>query len=171
MTGGGVCCSQGLTAVGHLAAKGDLWGRLPSTGAEHSVLLIGLFDGIGALRVAMDLQDTSVLGYISVESNPAARRVVESHYPGVERVEDVAMVTPELIRSWSLKYSQASLVLVGAGPPCQGVSGLNLDRRGALIDERSCLFVHVARIRDELRGHFTWSPVHVLTQNVYKFHG
>ena len=31
MTGGGVCCSQGLTAVGHLAAKGDLWGRLPST--------------------------------------------------------------------------------------------------------------------------------------------
>ena len=165
-TGGGVCCSQGLTAVGHLASKGDLRGRLPSTGSEHSVLLIGLFDGIGALRVAMDLQDTAVLGYISVESNAAARRVVESHYPGVEHVEDVAEVTPEMVRSWSLRYSQVSLVLVGAGPPCQGVSGLNSDRRGALRDERSCLFVHVAHIRDELRAHFTWSPVHVLMENV-----
>ena len=96
-TGGGVCCSQGLTAVGRLAAKGELRGRLPCPCSEHAVLLVGLFDGVGALRVAMDLQDTAVLGYVSVESvecNPAARRVVESHYPGVEHVDDVTMVTP-----------------------------------------------------------------------------
>ena len=168
-TGGCVCCSQGLTAVGRLAAKGELRGRLPCPCSEHAVLLVGLFDGIGALRVAMDLQDTAVLGYVSVESvecNPAARRVVESHYPGVEHVDDVTMVTPELVRSWSLRYSQAAVVILHAGPPCQGVSGLNADRRGALNDERSCLFVHVARIRDELRRHLVWAPVRVLMENV-----
>ena len=40
-----------------------------------------------------------------------------------------------MVREWSRDYSQASVVLVGGGPPCQGVSGLNSDRKGALKDE------------------------------------
>jgi hypothetical protein len=40
-----------------------------------------------------------------------------------------------------------SLVVVGGGPPCQGVSGLNASRTGALKDEGSCLFAQVDRIR------------------------
>ena len=130
------------------------------------MLLVGLFDGIGALRVATDLQGVQVIGYISVEKNPQARRVVESHYPGVEHVDDVATISPEVIKGWSLRYSQCSLVLVGAGPPCQGVSGLNTDRKGALKDERSCLFSHVPRIRDMLRLAFPWAAVHVLMESV-----
>ena len=165
-TGGGVCCSRGLTPVGHMAASGELRGRLPRALSEHMVLVIGLFDGIGALRVAVDLQGVQVVGYISVEKNPQARRVVESHYPGVEHLEDVAGITPDVIKGWSLRYSQCSLVLVGAGPPCQGVSGLNTDRRGALKDERSCLFSHVPRIRDDLRMAFPWAAVHVLMESV-----
>ena len=42
------------------------------------MLLVGLFDGIGALRVAMDLQGVQVIGYISVEKelpSPAGGRV------------------------------------------------------------------------------------------------
>ena len=53
----------------------------------------------------------------------------------------------EEVRRWACHYSQASLVPIGAGPPCQGVSGLNVDRRGALRDHRSSLFLHVERIR------------------------
>lgn len=49
--------------------------------------------------------------------------------------------------SWSLKFGQCCLVLLGAGPPCQGVSGLNWGRKGALKDARSSLFSHVGRIR------------------------
>ena len=165
-TGGGVCCSRGLTPAGQMAAQGELRGRLPRAVSEHSVLLVGLFDGIGALRVAMDLQGVQVAGYISVEKNPQARRVVEAHYPGVEHIEDVASLSFEEVKKWSLRYSQCSLVLIGAGPPCQGVSGLNTDRRGALKDERSCLFAHVPRVRDCVRLAFPWAQVHVLMESV-----
>ena len=165
-SGGGVCCSKGLTSVGHMASLGELRGRMANSISEHSVLLIGLFDGIGALRVAMDLQETYVLGYVSVEMCSNARRVVESHYPGVEHIDDVANISAEVVRGWSLRYSQCSLVIIGAGPPCQGVSGLNSDRRGALKDGRSCLFAHVPRIRDEAQRHFSWAQVHVLMESV-----
>ena len=149
-----------------MAARGELRGRLPRAISEHSVLLVGLFDGIGALRVAMDLQGVQVAGYISVEKNPQARRVVEAHYPGVEHIEDVASISFEEVKKWSLRYSQCSLIVIGAGPPCQGVSGLNTDRRGALKDERSCLFAHVPRVRDWVRLAFPWAQVHVLMESV-----
>ena len=53
-----------------------------------------------------------------------------------------------------------------AGPPCQGVSGLNHDRKGALKDERSRLFTHVPRIRTLVQQHFPWCQVHTLMESV-----
>lgn len=75
--------------------------------------------------------------------------------------EDVETVDEATVVEWSLRFSQCSLVVMGAGPPCQGVSGLNSDRRGALRDARSCLFVHVSRVRDLVKQHFKWAAVHV----------
>ena len=48
---------------------------------ERHVLSIGLFDGVGRLRVALDLLGASVLGRIHVEKEAGACRVVESHFP------------------------------------------------------------------------------------------
>lgn len=59
-----------------------------------------------------------------------------------------------MVVEWGLRFSQCSLVVIGAGPPCQGVSG------------RSCLFVHVSRVRDLVKRHFTWAAVHVLMESV-----
>lgn len=50
--------------------------------------------------------------------------------------------------------------------PCQGVSGLNADRKGALRDERSALHVHVGRMRDLIRQFFPWCPVYTLMESV-----
>ena len=165
-TGGGVCCSKGLSDVGVLAEKGRLRGQVPSPLDDQQILVIGLFDGIGALRVAVDLQGVHVGGYISVESNKHANRVVEAHYPGVLCVDDVAQVDEEMVHGWSLRFSQCTLVIIGGGPPCQGVSGLNSDRRGALKDARSCLFVHVSRIRELVKRYFKWAPTHALMESV-----
>ena len=165
-SGGGICCSVGLSGIGALVEKGGVRGEVPQPLAEHQLLVIGLFDGIGALRVAVDLQNLPVCGYISVERNKAAQRLVEAHYPGVWHYDDVELITADLVKEWSLKFSQCSMVLLGAGPPCQGVSGLNSDRKGALKDARSCLFVHVSRIRDLLRVAFPWAPVHALMESV-----
>ena len=44
-----------------------------------------------------------------------------------------------MVQSWALRFSNVGVIIVGSGPPCQGVSGLNAERRGALRDARNCL--------------------------------
>eukprot|EP00438_Fugacium_kawagutii_P021703 Skav224769 [mRNA] locus=scaffold1604:630943:636934:- [translate_table: standard] len=146
-SGGGVCISKGTSLMGMIAAQGKLRGQVPEQRSEHRVLSIGLFDGIGALRVALDALGLSSIGHISVEKDGKGRRVVESHFADSLHYEDVKDITEEEVHSWQGRFSQASIVVIGAGPPCQGVSGLNVDRLGALKDQRSNLFQHVSRIR------------------------
>eukprot|EP00438_Fugacium_kawagutii_P023978 Skav204023 [mRNA] locus=scaffold229:88479:92291:+ [translate_table: standard] len=164
--GGGACVSTGLSALGGIVSAGKLRGEVPEACPEMSVLSIGLFDGIGALRVALDCLPVSVCGHISVESNPVAQRVVEGNFPGTVTVNSVEEITDDMVISWAGKFSQCSMVLIGAGPPCQGVSGLNASRKGALKDLRSSLFVHVRRVRDMVSRRFTWCPVHSIMESV-----
>ena len=164
--GGGACASVGLTPMGGMVSQGSLRGELPENRGDFTVLCIGLFDGISALRVALDVLGVQVLGHVSVDKRKLAQCVVESHYPATIFVDSVEEVDEEMVSQWSAKFSQCSLVLLGAGPPCQGVSGLNCDRRGAIHDERSSLFVHVPRIRNLLQRGFPWCPVHHLMESV-----
>ena len=131
--GGGVCVSAGTTPFGSMVAQGRLRGELPESRTGDLVLSVGLFDGIGALRVALDTLGVQVIGHVSVEKEAAARRVVEAHYPGTVSLSAVEDINEEVVQSWATRFSQCALVLLGAGPPCQGVSGLNCDRQGALI--------------------------------------
>ena len=108
----------------------------------------------------------SMAGHISVEKSPEARRVVESAFADTIFVEDVAEVDATMVAGWACRFSQVGLILLGAGPSCQGVSGLNVDKRGALRDERSCLFQHVPRVRDLLRASFPWAQVRTLMESV-----
>ena len=78
--GGGICASLGLSPWGQQVVKGKLRGELPELRQDHQILTIGLFDRIGALRVAADLLGLQVMGHISIETNPQAARVVESHF-------------------------------------------------------------------------------------------
>ena len=116
--------------------------------------------------MALELVNIPVVGYVSVERHEPARRVVEANYPNVVHYHDVKEIGDKEVRDWVSKFSQVSLVLIGAGPPCQGVSGLNADRKGALKDERSCLFSEVPRIRDAVKEGFNWCPVYVLMESV-----
>lgn len=47
-SGGGICCSKGLTKYGVLVEQGSLRGEMPELRTDHRILSIGLFDGIGA---------------------------------------------------------------------------------------------------------------------------
>ena len=49
------------------------------------------------------------------------RGAVPQHSACLVCVEEVTEV---MVKEWSLRFSQVGLVLLGAGPPCQGVSGL-----------------------------------------------
>lgn len=105
-------------------------------------------------------------GHVSVEKNEEGHRVVEAAFPGSVLVSDVALVNEAMVSEWACRFGQVGLVLLGAGPPCQGVSGLNADKRGALRDARSCLFQHVPRIRDLLKRHFPWAQVRCIMESV-----
>ena len=105
-------------------------------------------------------------GHVSVECDPAARRVVESFYPDTIFHDDVSTVNDEFVQHLALRFSNAGLVILGGGPPCQGVSGLNSDKRGELRDHRSCLFKEVPRIRDLVRKRFIWAQVQLLMESV-----
>eukprot|EP00438_Fugacium_kawagutii_P000377 Skav221432 [mRNA] locus=scaffold4701:64916:68132:- [translate_table: standard] len=164
--GGGATVSKGLTNVGQIAAQCAGRGDLPETHLTCSVLTIGLFDGVGALRVAADAAGLPVCGHISIESNKQASRVLESKFPATIFYDDVNDITPAVVQEWACQFTQASIILLGGGPPCQGVSGLNADRRGALRDHRSSLYTHVDRIREDVRQAFSWAQVHYLAESV-----
>ena len=165
-SGGGVCVSRGVSSYGLAASLSQVRGDIPEDLALTQVLCIGLFDGIAALRVGLDALGVAVCGHISVEKNAQARRVVEANFPDCIQVDDIEEVTEQMVQDWGLKFSSAGLVLLGAGPPCQGVSGLNSDRKGALRDLRSRLFLHVPRVRDLVKKVFVWAQVQSLYENV-----
>ena len=164
--GGGICVSDGLTSYGVAAANSQVRGDLPEAHDMIQVLTVGLFDGIGALRVAADTLGLPVAGHVSVELDPKGRRVVESWFPGTRFFEDVKEFGESQIAELSLEFSNVGVVLVGAGPPCQGVSGLNADKKGALKDSRSSLFQEVPRIVQLFKKFFPWSQVHRLMESV-----
>ena len=162
--GGGICVSKGLTDYGLKATsvRGDHY----EPHDDIQMLTVGMFDGIGALRVACDLLQLPMAGHISIEADPAARRVVESFFPDTVHHDDVQTVTDEMVQGWALQYSNVGVVLLGSGPPCQGVSGLNSDRRGALRDHRSRLFQEIPKVQARLQKYFPWAQVHSLMESV-----
>ena len=165
-TGGGVCASRGLSPYGLVASTSMVRGDLPEEHEFEQILSVGLFDGLGALRVALDALGLPLAGHVSVERSPEARRVVESFFPEVIGVDDVAEVGQEFVKGLAMRFPSVGVVVVGAGPPCQGVSGLNVDRKGAMKDERSVLFHHFPRIMALCREAFPWAQVQGLMESV-----
>lgn len=131
-TGGGICVSEGLTSYGVAALNSESRGDLPKEGEIMELLTVGLFDGLGALRLAVDSLGVAVAGHLSVEKEGTGRRAVEAFFPDSIFHEDVKSVDETLVKSLSLRFPSVSLVLIGVGPPCQGVSGLNAAKKGAL---------------------------------------
>ena len=166
LEGGGICRSIGLSPYGLIASQAPVRGDIPEPHDFVQVLSVGLFDGISGLRVACDLIGLPMIGHISIECDASARRVVESFFPDTVFHDDVTTVNEDFVRDMALKFSGTGIVLLGAGPPCQGVSGLNSDRRGALKDHRSCLFQEVPRIEELFRKHFFWAQVQSIKESV-----
>lgn len=81
-------------------------------------------------------------------------------------MSDIKGVTEELVRQWACLFSGVGVVVIGAGPPCQGVSGLNWGKKGALKDVRSVLFKEVPRVARLFRQCFPWAQVHELVESV-----
>ena len=126
---------------------------------DKQVLVLSLFDGLGACRVALDVIGAKVSGYIAAERDSSARRALESNFGSTEFVEDVGDIPETFVKSLACKYSRTSIVLISGGPPCQGVSGLNAARLGAEADPRSSLHHEAPRVRELVQKHFRWCEI------------
>eukprot|EP00438_Fugacium_kawagutii_P013582 Skav223043 [mRNA] locus=scaffold1069:163813:168437:+ [translate_table: standard] len=164
--GGGFCVSRCLSQYGVAAANAQVRGDVPEAQDLCQVLSVGLFDGLGALRLACDMVGLPMAGHISVETDASARRVVEAFFADTVFHDDITTVTEHEVRAWACQFQNVGLVIVGAGPPCQGVSGLNSQRRGALRDHRSVLFLEVPRVVSLFQKFFPWAQVHHLGESV-----
>ena len=83
-----------------LVSRGELRpGGNPLDG-RPKVLSVGLFDGIGCLRVALDLIG-HVAGHVPVEKQDAGHRVVEYRFPGSLLCNDMAAISEEDVRGSS----------------------------------------------------------------------
>ena len=80
-TGGDLVASVGVTEWGAKVAGGSIRGVEWEKIQDQGLLVTSALDGIGSLRVALDALKVPLAGYVAIESNPAARRVLESHFP------------------------------------------------------------------------------------------
>ena len=152
-TGGGLSFSSGLTHFGLQASgksvRGDAgWGL-----DDFQVLVISLCDGIGACRVALDVLGAKVGGYVAVEADPAARRVVESSFGSTEFVSIVEDISEQMVKGWACKYSRSHLVLIIARH-CHGTCG-----------NHSSTDREVSRIRALVRANFPWAEIFMLVES------
>ena len=164
--GGGLCATEGLTAWGLRASLGTIRGERFEQFQELGLLIVSLFDGIGSLRVCLDSLHVPLAGYISVEKDPCARRVLESHYPTCTFVENVLDITEDMVRQWAALYPNCLGVLVAGGPPCQGVSSLIASKKGAILDPRSSLHEKFKQVRRFCKETFVWCPCYFLMESV-----
>ena len=165
--GGGLCRSDGLTVWGTGVAQGKVRGEIKQDEPTAGLLVISCFDGIGALRVALDVLRAPVEGYISIEKDSRARRVVESAFPSCDHYEDVTEISKKDVDNWAAKYPNCKAVLIAGGPPCQGVSGLNASRLGAIDDPRSSLFQEFCKLKEWVTKRFTWCRTYSLMESVF----
>lgn len=99
-----------------------------------------LFAGIGGLDLGFELAGWETRW--QVELDPYARAVLERHWPGVRRHDDV--------RTWPTGKATHVDCIVG-GFPCQDISSANVRARTGLAGKRSGLALEFVRIVEALR--------------------
>ncbi|CAK0897757.1 unnamed protein product, partial [Prorocentrum cordatum] len=165
---------QHLMAGRLLLGEASLWrawesrnpGLPPPAGDKiPAVLVIGLFDGIGGMIVSLSRLRTKIIGYVSSEVDPSARRVVRKRWPGLidwGNIQDVG--TQHIDKLVQLFGGIVDVVYCGAGSPCQDLSRLMFGRRG-LEGQKSALFREIPRILGLLNAAFP-GKVRSLVENV-----
>lgn len=106
-----------------------------------------LFSGIGGLELGLEMRGLGPVVW-QAECDPYARAVLEKHWPGVKRYEDVREID---------ERAERPDVICG-GFPCQDISSAG--KRAGIDGERSGLWRELARVLCLLR------PRYALVENV-----
>jgi len=102
--------------------------------------------------------------YVAAECLAPAVRVVKRAWPDVIQIDDVKEITAEHFKDWYIKRPRLKRLLISAGFPCQGMSGLNAQAKG-LADQRSCLFWEIVRIHELAKSSWPKMQIALLVEN------
>lgn len=114
--------------------------RFPFAGP---ILVVSLFDGIGALIVALLALGAQIF-VIASESEEDLVSAVAKCFHSVAHVGTVQSLTEDHFEEF-FEHHEVGAVLVGGGSPCQGNSLLNTNRAG-MKDPRTLLYQYVAKV-------------------------
>ncbi len=115
------------------------------------LVLIGVFDGIGGARRALELLDIGSPGlYISIETSGDCIQVVSRAWPEARHLGDLSRVTDQQLGDILAEHEELQNGLVVGGFPCQPFSGLAADRTG-FSDPRAAAFPMMIELIERLR--------------------
>jgi hypothetical protein len=152
-TGGAIGWAEELTETGHDFIQACQKLERAPTSQTIPVLVISLFNGVGGAFRAYDIIGVVPLARIAVEMDKGANRVTSHRWPGTVIVEDVRLVTSEMIQQWSRLYLGVKEIHLWAGFPCTDLSAVKYNRCN-LLGSQSSLFWEVPRISKEVKTHF-----------------
>ena len=162
--GGGVCVSTSLDPSSFPDINQFI--SREASRAPACVLLISAFNGISSSHQILSVLEVPLVGSVAVEPDPQANRVTRTHFPQTEIIDCIKTITLEVVEEWARKYAGCKIVLLTGGPPCQGVSGLNASRKGAMLDPRSSLAFDFQKLREMVVSVFSWAKVLFLAESV-----
>eukprot|EP00435_Cladocopium_sp_Y103_P024855 s3415_g6.t1 len=106
---------------------------------EVPVLLISIFNGLGACFRIYDLLGLLVAGRIAVDISKTGNRVTRSTWPSTLELHDIQDINKEDVKAWANAYPRIQEVHVMAGFPCIHLSSVRAYRQN-LSGEGSRLF-------------------------------
>ena len=167
--GGGLCASAGLTSEGmnmlNRLESGEVHcfqpaGALPLKGVQGPrVVVVSIFDDIGALTVALTRLPCQVVCYVSSEVDREQKKVIRRRWPGVIELGNISTVDEKQVELLQRSTGgHVDLVLAGVRCPCQEY-GAGAQSPGAQ------LFTESLRAINLLKSCFM-VPVHYLVENI-----
>ncbi|CAE7606234.1 unnamed protein product [Symbiodinium sp. CCMP2592] len=168
LDGAGLCASAGLTQEGKTLLDNLEGGDAPAfrpTGALEfnrgdgpRVLVVSLFDSVGAVICALTRLPCQVIGYASSSIDKKCKRLLRRRWPGVIELGNIENIDSKCIEHLHKSVNhRLDVVIVGAGCPCQAI---------AEHGQHSQLFFHVLRVI-QLFKHVFEVPVHSFVENTF----
>ena len=160
---GAVCSSSELTERAHSLLRAPQ--REGHSSIEEEVAIFSAFDGIGGIRRAFELTGATPALFMSCEIDAEALRVVRRVWPDVVELGDICKLEAATVAQVIRSRGRITTVLASAGFPCQGMSGLNAQRKG-LRDPRSSLVYAFTDLLNELDRLMPEITFDLLVENV-----